>query len=257
MTQWICIRTISSDPPLCRLWMTQICIASPVEFAAPFTLAGTCCWGWAMSGEEPAVLAGGRDQIAFRWLPSEEVGHPVLWSHNLAHLASCYVLLRAAICSSSVSFASVKVAPALATPLPVAPAKEASRKLFGSLAVSDHICLISCNSFGMFWLIMTTWLRRHPDEGWWGIKTSTTFPNGQTFPCHGQEEGNLGGQTFQDESFFQCHLYIYIYMFFPLDQFRGLSSKRLRRDPSSVTPKGSCKGWAFGTCVVDEGSLYV
>ena len=44
-------------------------------------------------------------------------------------------------------FASVKVAPALATPLPVAPAKEASRKLFGSLAVSDHICLISCNSF--------------------------------------------------------------------------------------------------------------
>jgi len=31
-----------------------------------------------MSGEEPAVLAGGRDQIAFRWLPSEEVGHPVL-----------------------------------------------------------------------------------------------------------------------------------------------------------------------------------
>ena len=53
-------------------------------------------------------------------------------------------------------FASVKVAPALATPLPVAPAKEASRKLFGSLAVSDHICLISCNSFGMFWLIMMT-----------------------------------------------------------------------------------------------------
>jgi hypothetical protein len=153
-------------------------------------------------------------------------------------------------------FASVKVAPALATPLPVAPAKEASRKLFGSLAVSDHICLISCNSFGMFWLIMTTWLRRHPDEGWWGIKTSTTFPNGQTFPCHGQEEGNLGGQTFQDESFFQCHLYIYICF-----SHWTSSVVSLRRGcdatPSSVTPKGSCKGWAFGTCVVDEGSLYV
>ena len=60
-------------------------------------------------------------------------------------------------------FASVKVAPALATPLPVAPAKEASRKLFGSLAVSDHICLISCNSFGMFWcavvasIFLPTW----------------------------------------------------------------------------------------------------
>ena len=28
-------------------------------------------------------------------------------------------------------------------------------------------------------------------------------------------------------------------------------------EPSSVTPKGSCKGWELGTCVVDEGSLCV
>ncbi len=33
-------------------------------------------WGWDNSGEEPAVLAGGRDQIAFRWLPNDEAWKP-------------------------------------------------------------------------------------------------------------------------------------------------------------------------------------
>ena len=34
-------------------------------------------WGWDNSGEEPAVLAGGRDQIAFRWLPNDEAWKPM------------------------------------------------------------------------------------------------------------------------------------------------------------------------------------
>eukprot|EP00435_Cladocopium_sp_Y103_P016846 s2347_g4.t1 len=63
-------------------------VANPVQNTANALLAA--CWD--MSGEEPAVLAGGRDQIAFRWLPSEEV------------------------------------APALATPLPVAPVKEVATR---------------------------------------------------------------------------------------------------------------------------------
>eukprot|EP00434_Breviolum_minutum_P023911 symbB.v1.2.021101.t1/scaffold1717.1/size104954/4 len=51
-----------------RIWLKLQSVANPLQNTGSALLSA--CWD--NSAEEPAVLAGGRDQVAFRWLPSDE-----------------------------------------------------------------------------------------------------------------------------------------------------------------------------------------